>query len=345
MSDSPSLGPDLPYINPGGITPPTTDAGAGVDQQLAAEFTQEATEAHDAAVALDGKIAVEQGEHVTPSNSQLNQLKDDREVAYGASVSAQVLNNAVNTYEANKTTPPASPPPPTSWAPTTPAVPGAQPPVVAGTTITPTTGGGSTGSTGTTTVTTTESPMPWAPSGTNAPGTQPSVTASTTIGSASGGSASAGSGGASSTGATSNVIDSASVTKITEPHSSSPDSSNGGSSDDLYTVKSGDTLTSIAAAHGIKDVSALEEANKQITNPNLIYPGETINLPKSAALASVQLGTEQSTETLAGGGAVLGSESHDPANTAMGGTKGGGSSTDPLRIKTHGSGHDGGAGL
>lgn len=45
-----------------------------------------------------------------------------------------------------------------------------------------------------------------------------------------------------------------------------------------YIVRRGDTLSGIAAAHGCS-LAALEEANRQITNPNLIYPGEVVHLP------------------------------------------------------------------
>lgn len=45
-----------------------------------------------------------------------------------------------------------------------------------------------------------------------------------------------------------------------------------------YTVQPGDTLSAIAAAHG-DSLSAVEAANPQITNPDLIYAGNTIHLP------------------------------------------------------------------
>lgn len=44
-----------------------------------------------------------------------------------------------------------------------------------------------------------------------------------------------------------------------------------------YTVKSGDTMTSIAEAHHLT-LGSLEAKNSQIKNFNLIYPGEVINL-------------------------------------------------------------------
>ncbi len=45
-----------------------------------------------------------------------------------------------------------------------------------------------------------------------------------------------------------------------------------------HTVRSGDTLSAIAAANGVS-LSSLIQANPQISNPNLIYPGQTVNLP------------------------------------------------------------------
>lgn len=44
-----------------------------------------------------------------------------------------------------------------------------------------------------------------------------------------------------------------------------------------YTVKKGDTLSGIAAAHHMT-LSALEKLNPSIKNPNLIYPGDHITL-------------------------------------------------------------------
>lgn len=49
-----------------------------------------------------------------------------------------------------------------------------------------------------------------------------------------------------------------------------------------YLVKPGDTLSGIAASHGAK-LAAVEVANPQIKNFNLIYPGQTIKLPKGSA--------------------------------------------------------------
>ena len=45
-----------------------------------------------------------------------------------------------------------------------------------------------------------------------------------------------------------------------------------------YLIKSGDTLSQIAAANKT-DIATLQKLNPQITNPNLIYAGQSLNLP------------------------------------------------------------------
>lgn len=49
-----------------------------------------------------------------------------------------------------------------------------------------------------------------------------------------------------------------------------------------YTVQSGDNLTNIAASEGVT-LQALEAANPQITNPDLINVGDVINIPGGSA--------------------------------------------------------------
>lgn len=49
---------------------------------------------------------------------------------------------------------------------------------------------------------------------------------------------------------------------------------------DSYVIKSGDTLSEIANTHQLK-ISSLIEANPQIKNPNLIFPGHQITIPAS----------------------------------------------------------------
>ena len=49
-----------------------------------------------------------------------------------------------------------------------------------------------------------------------------------------------------------------------------------------YLIKPGDTLSGIAASHGAK-LAAVEAANPQIKNFNMIYPGQTIKLPKGSS--------------------------------------------------------------
>ncbi|BCB03724.1 SafA/ExsA family spore coat assembly protein [Bacillus sp. KH172YL63] len=51
-----------------------------------------------------------------------------------------------------------------------------------------------------------------------------------------------------------------------------------------YTVSHGDTLWKIAVKHQV-GVSELISANPQISNPNMIYPGQSINVPGGNGIA------------------------------------------------------------
>jgi len=48
----------------------------------------------------------------------------------------------------------------------------------------------------------------------------------------------------------------------------------------IYVIKPGDTLFAIALAHRTT-VDAIVKANPHITNPNLIFVGETLNIPQA----------------------------------------------------------------
>lgn len=51
----------------------------------------------------------------------------------------------------------------------------------------------------------------------------------------------------------------------------------------VYVVVAGDTLSEIALRHGVS-LAALLAANPQITNPDLIFPGQQINIPEAAVI-------------------------------------------------------------
>lgn len=55
---------------------------------------------------------------------------------------------------------------------------------------------------------------------------------------------------------------------------------------DKYTVKSGDTLSSIAKRHGLLSYTQILRVNPDIENPDLIRPGQVINVPKQVPMGT-----------------------------------------------------------
>jgi hypothetical protein len=51
-----------------------------------------------------------------------------------------------------------------------------------------------------------------------------------------------------------------------------------------YLIQPGDTLSGIAASHGVS-LAAVEAANPQFSNPNLIYAGQRIEIPRGSSPA------------------------------------------------------------
>ena len=83
----------------------------------------------------------------------------------------------------------------------------------------------------------------------------------------------------------------------TKPPSNPPKPSGGGGGN--YTVKSGDSLSAIAARNGVS-LSALEAANPQIKNPNLIYAGQTVHIPGGSNATTSSNYTVRSGDTMSG---------------------------------------------
>jgi len=80
-------------------------------------------------------------------------------------------------------------------------------------------------------------------------------------------------------------VSSASASTVSESESSN-----------TYTVQHGDTLQGIAAAHGLS-LAALQEANPQIHNPDVVYPGDHVNIPAGNSTSGASAGPQQLSQT------------------------------------------------
>jgi GH24 family phage-related lysozyme (muramidase)/LysM repeat protein len=87
---------------------------------------------------------------------------------------------------------------------------------------------------------------------------------------------------------------------VSEVQSVSTNTSSYQPQSESYEVKHGDTLSSIASSHGVS-VQELEHINPQISNPNLIYPGEHIILPHGAQSGNGSDGVHAPSGAQAGG--------------------------------------------
>jgi LysM repeat protein len=60
-----------------------------------------------------------------------------------------------------------------------------------------------------------------------------------------------------------------------------------------YLVQPGDTLSGIAASHSVS-LAAVESANSQLSNPNMVYAGQTVEIPKTSSAAQAPAATQAS---------------------------------------------------
>lgn len=88
-----------------------------------------------------------------------------------------------------------------------------------------------------------------------------------------------------------------------------------------YTVVSGDTLWAIARRHGVS-LQELIAANPQIANPDLIHPGDQINLPGGSPAAGHGSGPRPSAPASSGPGSVEAPSHVEPTKPAKGGSVG-----------------------
>lgn len=58
---------------------------------------------------------------------------------------------------------------------------------------------------------------------------------------------------------------------------------------DKYTVKQGDTLSAIAQSYDLVSYRQILRVNPEISNPQSIYPGQIINIPKFTPMSTYRV--------------------------------------------------------
>jgi LysM repeat protein len=89
-----------------------------------------------------------------------------------------------------------------------------------------------------------------------------------------------------------------------------------------YLVQPGDTLSGVAASHSVS-LAAVESANSQLSNPNVIYAGQTVEIPKTSSAAQAPAATQASatprsytTSQSSGSGSQSASSAGSPSSIA-----------------------------
>jgi len=101
-----------------------------------------------------------------------------------------------------------------------------------------------------------------------------------------------------------------------------------------YLVQPGDTLSGIAASHGVS-VAAVEAVNPKVANPSMIYAGQTVEIPAGSSAAQGSPASHSSTTRSSGSqSATSRTSSSTTASTASTSSSSGSSSTSPTRYSS-----------
>lgn len=94
-----------------------------------------------------------------------------------------------------------------------------------------------------------------------------------------------------------------------------------------YLVQPGDTLSGIAASHSA-GLAAVEAANPQLSDPNLIYAGQTVEIPEGSSASQGVSTPQSSTATGSGSQSAASYRSPSSIESATTQSNSGGSSGD-----------------
>lgn len=97
-----------------------------------------------------------------------------------------------------------------------------------------------------------------------------------------------------------------------------------------YLVQPGDTLSGIAASHGVS-LAAVEAANTKLADPNVIYAGQTVEIPGGSSAAQGPSTSHSSTTRYSGSQSAT---SRTSSSTTASTSSSSGSSTSPTRYSS-----------
>lgn len=97
-----------------------------------------------------------------------------------------------------------------------------------------------------------------------------------------------------------------------------------------YLVQPGDTFSGIAASHGVS-LAAVEAANTKLADPNVIYAGQTVEIPGGSSAAQVPSTSHSSTTQYSGSQSAT---SRTSSSTTASTSSSSGSSTSPTRYSS-----------
>jgi murein DD-endopeptidase MepM/ murein hydrolase activator NlpD len=93
-----------------------------------------------------------------------------------------------------------------------------------------------------------------------------------------------------------------------------------------YLIQPGDTLSGIAASHGVS-LASVEASNTKLSDPNLIYTGQTVEIPSGSSASQGSSSTQSTAATDSGTQSTSSAQSSDSTSSTTESSSSGSSSS------------------